>query len=130
DDQDLLSLDETEAIRQKAKSRSERPSGRTEIPFSEKGGARFQAVVGRLHDANNSSVYVWQPLANVCGLLRPVSLDEVEFAFEYDLNPEGIVVVLTTDLVDKLLLDYSVDASNRQMLEIELSGRNWGAVRY
>jgi hypothetical protein len=62
--------------------------------------------------------------------MRPVALAKVNFAFDFVMNPEGILVVLTADLSDKMLLDYSEDRVQGQMLELEISGPHWGPAEF
>lgn len=126
---DLLSLEDTNALREKAKANRPSPLSRVEVPFSDKNGARFAALVDQMR-CDERSVYIWTPLSNVCGLLRPVHLSEVNFGFEFDINPEGILVILTSDLVDKLLLDFSDNDAAERVIEIETSGPRWGTMRY
>lgn len=126
----LLSLEETEDVRARSRLLAREPSWRCEIPFSEKTGARFVTLLHALHDFNSSPVYVWTPLANPCGLPRPLPLIEVNFAFRFDLNREGIFSILTSDLADEMLLDFSKDERDEEVLEIEVSGPHWGRARY
>ena len=98
--------------------------------FAEKSSARFQMFVHALGQLNPSPVYVWTPLSNVCGLLRPVSLSEVNFGFDFAVNPEGILVIMTADLLDKMLLDYSAGEAGEELLEVEIAGERWAQARY
>ena len=127
--EDLMSLEETEAIREQAKRVKLVPFWTFEIPFADKSSPRFRWLMKGLAALNPTPVYVWTPLSNVCGLLRPVALSDVNFGFDFNLSAEGILVILTADLSDKLLLDYS-EESDEQKLEIELSGEHWGTARY
>jgi hypothetical protein len=127
--QNLLSLDETDAIRERSKSVVRRPSSRFTIRFSDKTGPRFQALIRTLQDRNPSPVLVWTLSADVCGFPRPVQLSEIDFGFEFDLEPNGVLVFITEDLCDKLLLDYFEEDGER-LLEVELSGAHWGDVHY
>jgi len=123
---DLLSLAETEAIREKANAVARIPSWRCRTNFSEKNSLRFRKLISDLHALNPASVYVWTPLSNVCGLLRPVALVEINFAFDFFVNREGIFSVLTVDLLDRLLLDYEEISPNDRQIQIEVAGQHWG----
>ena len=126
---ELLSLDETRRVRARANEIERQPLVRFAIPFEEKGEAVFAAFVERLANANSSDVYLWTPASNICGVLRPIPLRTVRLAFPFNLNPEGIVVILTSDLADQLLLDYSTEV-DEQLLQVEVSGKHWGGVTY
>jgi hypothetical protein len=86
--------------------------------------------VQRLASGNAHEIYLWTPKSNVCGVLRPQPLESVRLDFPFDVNPEGIFVILTSDLEDQLLLDYSVGAGGEHVLDIEASGGAWGCTTY
>jgi hypothetical protein len=122
----LLSPQETEALRATSKTTEYAPVWRHTMDFSKLTEAQFQRFVGALDEMSPSGVYIWTPLSNVCGLLRPVPLKSIQWGFDFDLIPEGILVLLTADLADRMLLDFSEGSTRRQELEIEVSGQHWG----
>ena len=128
--EDLLSLEETNAIRKKSKETQRAPAWRRDLAFSDKSSDRFRKLVDALEQLNPSPVFIWTHLSNVCGLLRPVPLRSVNFDFAFNVDPEGILVVVTSDLCDKMLLDYSLGPDDAQLLELEISGRSWGTSQY
>src|SRR5256885_2239407 len=89
--EDLLSLEETEAIREKSKTIHRAPAWRCNLEFSETAGDRFRKLVDALEQLNPTPVFIWTHLSNICGLLRPVPLTSVNFGFDFDLDPEGIL---------------------------------------
>jgi hypothetical protein len=127
---DLLSLEETETIRQNSKELQYFPSWRQKLEFAEKTSARFQMLVKELGRLNSAGVYLWTPLSNVCGVLRPMPLAAVDWGFDFDLIPEGILVILTADVSDKMLLDFSDTRDGRRELEVEVAGQHWGRARF
>jgi hypothetical protein len=127
--EDLLSLEETEAVRTRANTVRRRHLWRVELPFSEKSTPRFRGFVHDLMQLNPSPVYVWTELSNACGVLPPVPLDMVNFDFDFDTDPTGVLVLLSADLQDKMLLDYSESESGRRTVEVEVSGDHWGIAR-
>jgi hypothetical protein len=80
--------------------------------------------------SNVSPVYVWTPLSNLCGVLRPIRLRDIDWEFPFVVEAEGIIVILTSDLTDKLLMDYSQTDEGREILEVEASGEHWGRARF
>jgi hypothetical protein len=126
----LLSPKETEALRERSKAIQYTPMWRSTVGFSEKSRPRFQRLVAALRDLNPGGVYIWTPLSNVCGLLRPVSLESIQWGFDFDLIPEGVLVLLTADLCDKMLLDFSESPTAGSELEIEVSGPHWGSCSF
>lgn len=127
---DLLTVSETEALLTRAKGVKRAPAWKRELEFAEKSRPRFASFVKALEARSEGGVYLWTPLAASCGVPRPVRLSEIDFAFPFDVNPEGILEVLSVDLANRLLLDYSRDDNNREVLELEVEGASWGAVIY
>ena len=128
--EELLSLAETEAVRAQGMTVQRLPSWRCELRFSDKRSARFGRLLQAIRERNPSPVYLWTPLSNDCGLLRPVSLSDVRFDFDFAVNRDGIVVLLTADLQDRMLLDFSEGPDGEQLLEVEVAGANWGQATY
>lgn len=130
DMKDLLSVEQTKAVRARANAVVRQPLVRLEMSFEEKQTPRFADFVQRLARANPSDVYLWTPASNLCGVLRPIPLDLVKLGFRFDLNPEGIIAILASDLGDQLLLDYSAGEDAAERLEVEVSGEHWGGITY
>lgn len=128
--EELLSLVETEAVRAQAMTVQRQPSWRCELRFSDKRSPRFGRLLQAIRERNPSPVYLWTPLSNDCGLLRPVSLSDVRFDFDFAVNRDGIVVLLTADLQDRMLLDFSEGPDGEQLLEVAVAGANWGQATY
>ena len=75
-------------------------------------------------------VYLWTPRTIDCGVLLVPSLDVVKFDFDFDVNEEGILVLLSSDLVDRLLLDFSKSCTGEERMTVESQGINWMHVDY
>lgn len=127
---DLMSIEETTAVRSKANEITREPIARFDVAFEEKQTPRFAAFVQRLVQANSSDVYLWTPASNECGVLRPLPIGLIDVAFPFDVNPEGIIAILASDLQDQLLLDYSTGNNGEQLLEVEVSGEHWAPITY
>lgn len=127
--EDLLSLAETTAVRVQASARPRLPVWTIELPFAAKASERFRAWIRTCIELNPEPVYIWTDLANVCGLLRPTPLREIDFDFELELDPRGIVSILSADYQDKMILDFSED-DGVQTLELEVSGPHWTQAQY
>lgn len=129
---DLFSLENTERIqRDSLRSLEGKSTRRILIDFEEKKAVKFKDYVAKLHDANSHSVYVWTERTNQCGLHEISSLLEFNFDFRYDVNEQGIVVLLASDLTDNLVLDFSYnERSAKYDLVIDVLGNHWSAVDY
>ena len=128
--EELLSLVETEAVRAQGMTVQRLPSWRCELRFSDKRSPRFGRLLQAFCERNPSLVYLWTPLSNDCGLLRPVPLSEVRFDFDFAVNRDGILELLTADLQDRMLLDFSEGPDGEQLLEVAVAGAHWGQVVY
>jgi len=127
---DLLSQEETEEVRRRSKDIQRIPSWRRDMSFSEKVEPRFQMFVRSLMVAQPSPVYVWTDGSDLCGVPRPIPLARINFGFDFNIDPNGVLALVTRDLVDKLLLDYSEDSNRNQTIVLEVSGSNWGRLNY
>jgi hypothetical protein len=126
---ELLSIEETNTVRVRSNAVERSPGLRVTIPFADRVGQRFQALIGALHRDNPSAVYLWTHYSNHCGLLQPMPLMSVNFGFEFGLTTEGVLNVLASDFRDELVLDWS-RGDGQEVLEIELFGARWGAVQW
>jgi len=122
---ELLSDQETVLVRDKLKLVSKGQVIRANIPFDERTGHAFSAMIDQLYSLNSSPVVLWLPKENDCGLFAMPSVKHINFGFPFDLNPEGILVVATRDGLDRLLLDFSDEGDGNRSLEIELLGLHW-----
>lgn len=129
---DLLSLDHTERIREDSlRSLNGKSTRRIVIDFEQKKTIKFKDYVAKLHDANPHPVYVWTERSNQCGLHQIHSLLEFNFDFRFDVNEQGIIVLLASDLTDNLVLDFSYNERlSRYDLVIDVLGDHWSAVVY
>jgi hypothetical protein len=127
---DLLSLDDTAALRARSAPLAALPHTRYVLPFSEKNGDRFQQLVQRLDDAQPAGVYVWTQLSNTCGLIAPIRLAAIEWEFDFDVLSEGIVSFVGADVEDRLLLDFYENDTGQSVMELELAGTRWGTLAY
>jgi hypothetical protein len=126
----LLSVEDTEAIRERSKTMVRVPTWTETLDFSEKEGARFLRFIGSLSELNPSDVYIWVPHSRACGLLPPVPLETIQWGFSFNFSPDGIFSLVTSDLCDKMLIEFSETATGRRELEIEISGPHWGRSSY
>jgi hypothetical protein len=101
-----------------------------EMPFAELRSPDFQRFAAALALQNPSPVWIWTPRTEVMGMLRVDSLQQVNFGFDFSINTEGILSLLTADLEDSLLLDFSISDVGEQRVQVEIQGTNWEAVAY
>ena len=127
---EILSLEETEVVRVQSTGVIRAQAWREEIRFAEKAESRFLDLVRAIGVLNPSLVYIWTPLSNICGLLRPVMMNKINFAFDFGINADGVLSIITEDFQNELLFDFFEDESGEEMLDIRVSGKHWGAVKY
>lgn len=127
---ELGSLEQAAAMRMAAQKYVAQPFARYEIKFSDRSSERFRKFLQRLTDANPSSVYVWTEHTIDCGALLVASLAAIKFDFDFVINDEGILAFTTSDLADKLLLDFSSTPAGEQVMTVETQGPNWASVAY
>lgn len=105
---ELCSLEQTIALRESAKQLEEQPAQRHTILFADQSSKRSEIFANNLCRSNNCPVYIWTPRTISCGALLVPSICSVEFYFDFSINEEGILVFLTSDLKDRLLIDFSI----------------------
>lgn len=127
---DLSSVEEVDEVRAGTANLENLTTEKFKVGFSEKDGSQFQSYIQGLYDTNNEQVYLWTGKTNSCGLYKVGSIKDVNFSFSFDLNEEGIVVFLSVDMKDKLLLDFSIDSSGNEIVEVESQGLNWPNIKY
>lgn len=88
-------------------------------------GDRFHVFVQKLKAANCSPVSIWIEPSSVCGLMFISSIDNFNFSFDFDVVPEGLIVLQSEGVNDEVLLDFSPDE-----VEVEVCGETWGGIEY
>jgi hypothetical protein len=127
---ELGSLEQAAAMRVDAQKFAGQAPTAWEIRFSERCSERFKKFLRILGDANPSPVYLWTEHTIDCGALLVPSLDVIKFDFDFTINDEGILIFKTSDLDDRLLLDFSSTPMDEQVMKIETQGANWAKVAY
>lgn len=127
---ELGSLEQTAALHRAAQKFIAQPLARYEIKFSDRCSERFKNFLQRLTDANPSSLYIWTEHTIDCGALLVASLAAIKFDFDFVINDEGILAFTTSDLVDRLLLDFSSTLAGEQVMTVETQGPSWVKIVY
>ena len=122
--EELLSVEDTQSLRKKLRITGAK-ARRIALRFAGRKSSAFAALVDQLHSLNGSSVVLWIPGANDCGALPLPSLHAIDFGFPFDWCAEGVLVIATSDGLDRMLLDLS-EEDGSQSLEMELFGPHWG----
>jgi hypothetical protein len=122
---ELSHVDQAASIREAGKKFALQATTISEISFSNRNENLFKIFTKKLYDANPSPVYVWTPRTIECGAFLLPSICAVNFSFDFTINEEGILVFLTNDLIDRLLLDFTSLPSGEERLRIETQGENW-----
>lgn len=128
--EELGSLEEVAAMRQAAQRFIGQPTAKYEINFSDRRSERFKKFLKNLTVANRLAIYVWTPHTIDCGALLVDSLDAISFDFEFAINDDGVLSFMTSDLRDRLLVDFSSTSTGEQVMRIEIQGANWTKVVY
>ena len=127
---ELGGVEQAASIREVGKKFSVSEASSSEISFVDRSTERFKDFIKRLHGENPSPVYVWSPRTIDYGTLLLPSLGAIKFDFDFAVNEEGILVFLTNDLEDRLLLDFFILPTDEKRLKIETQGTNWGSIIY
>jgi len=101
-----------------------------EIKFADRSSEHFAKFLKRLTDANSSSIYVWTPHTIDCGTFLAPSLDVIKFDFPFAINDDGILSFVTSDLQDRLVLDFSRTFAGQEVMRVETQGPGWARIIY
>lgn len=126
----LISKEELEKLRIKADKFKNLAANKFLINFSDKEEERFKIYLKNLYLSNSNNIYFWTHNANFCGLYLGQTIQDLNYSFPYEINEDGVVVILTSDFKDKLLFDFFEDELGNRLLEIEAQGQNWSNVCY
>ncbi|EHA1126485.1 hypothetical protein FG475_15295 [Vibrio navarrensis] len=122
---ELSSIDLMEEVRTSASRLSEKNKTTFRTRVDELNSTRFMNFVDELNKKNSSKIYIWLEKTNYCGLFKCNSLFDIKYQYVLDSVSDGVIVFLTDNLTDKLLIDFD-DAH----LEIEVQGENWHNVKF
>jgi hypothetical protein len=127
---DILDIIEVDDVRQKSFGLNDFEISKFRILFDDRVTEKFKNFIDTLYQANDNEVYIWTKRTEICGLYKVESIKNINLNFPFKVNHEGILVFLSTDFKDKLLLDFSLDSNGEKMLEVETQGQNWSAINY
>jgi hypothetical protein len=127
--EELISLEQTRALEQAARTFIDQPKSCQEIPFNKRTSSKFSDFIHSLTELNPSSVYLWTPRSEDCGSILLPSLKSVDFGFPFSVNGAGLIIFITSDNADRLLLDFFHDSTGQERMQIETKGRHWFSVR-
>lgn len=122
---ELSSVGEVEKIKAGTETLTSQEKTVLELKLSDLYGRRFSDYINRLRDANPGAVYIWLHATNSCGVLSVPSIADINFTFDHEKIPEGVIVLLAVDFSGRALLDFDADA-----VEIEVQGDSWSDVKF
>lgn len=126
DESELLNLEETEKISYLSRKFDSQIANGREFDYMES-GIKLKTILELLKDLNPSKIYLWIPLSIECGCLTLYSLDEIDVSNVF--NDDLAISIVTTDMKDKVSIDFTIDADKRKLVQLELLGENWNNIR-
>jgi len=125
---ELLSLEQTRDLRERSAS-APKASQKFQIPFAERGSTRFLELIRAAYDRNPGPIYLWTEGAISCGVLKLGSILHFNTAFDFGIERNGVISLVSEDLGSRIVLDF-YEEDGEQILEVELAGSEWGDLRY
>jgi len=101
-----------------------------EVPFADKHRESFLEYLRGITRGNASAIHIWTPDTIVCGILTVPSLLSLRWDFPFDINPEGILSFVASDLRDRLVVDFFYGDEHEERLRLEVFGDRWSRVPY
>jgi hypothetical protein len=128
DEAQLSELSDVESVREKASALTEKLVSKTVFNFEFKKDRNFQNFIESLFLTNQSEIYIWTHRTDLCGLFKIPSIKKLNIDFPFEINREGILLFLTADYRNRLLLDFSISENGEKILEVEVQGDDWYPV--
>jgi len=63
----------------------------------------------------NNPLYIWLTHGSECGLCPLKSIDLFNIDFDYEDDPEGIIVLITHDFSKKIVLDFYEESNGKKI---------------
>jgi hypothetical protein len=122
---ELSSPAETQEAQTKSKALVMKPLTTFVIPFTDKSSARFRSFIQRLNEKVEGPVRLFTPYTLKFGFVETASLLDINFEFPFNVNRDGILSIVSHDVLNSLLLDFFVSDAGVETLEVELEGSEW-----
>lgn len=125
---DLSSKEDARLIRDRSIPLCKLPVSQSDISFSCLRSNSFSSCVAGLFEKNPSRIYIWLEESIHFGVISVPSILAINFSFDFSIDDNGVIVFLTKDCSDRLLLDLYSDEAGSQRVLIEAQGKNWHGV--
>lgn len=122
---ELFSVEETDLLKSQLAKFNDTEKVSFELTPADLTSERFKRFISSLEKVNSSPVFIWIEKTNDCGALKLPSLSNVSFDFEFKQLPDGVILFLTDDLRNSLLIDFDDES-----LVVEVQGDDWLDVSY
>ena len=120
DENDILSLFDSEAILEKKAHKKRRLIFECVLPFSERENAR--QILQAYDFPINAPYYLWIEYADYCGLAKISSLEPFNWSFDWLIDSNGIFSFTDIYIKREIVLDFYEDEGNwQQVIRIALS---------
>lgn len=121
-----LSLPHVSAeIAEQSKSLMTQPSSTFTIPFADLSQPRFRLFIENLAARLSVPIMVFTPASRLCGFIEAPSVKHINFQFPFDINSDGILSFVASDLSNRLLLDFFKSPSGVETVQVEIEGAAW-----
>jgi hypothetical protein len=101
------------------------PSSTFTIPFTELSQPRFRVFIENLAARLPMPVMLFTPSSRLCGFIQVPSVNHINFQFPFDINSDGILSFIASDLSNRLLFDFFKSSSGVETVQIEIEGVAW-----
>lgn len=112
-------------IAAQSKSLMTQPSSTFTIPFTELSQSRFRLFIENLAARLSMPVMLFTPASRQCGFIQVPSINHINYQFPFDINSDGILSFIASDLSNRLLFDFFKSSSGVETVQIEIEGVAW-----
>lgn len=121
----LLSIEDTDIIRDKAKLLRNKPKSYARMLFSNK--RKLKEYINELKQLEDGELLMLITDSYYCGAVRVPSLSDFNYNFEFSAEHCGIVSFIRSDISNELLIDF-YEQGGEQFIEVEAFGDTWSKV--
>lgn len=128
--EELLSLEDTDALRGRFRKGTPDSQVSLELPFEDRRSDRFASYVSRMAETKDTKIYIWTGRSASCGAFMFDSIRGVEFDFSFDVDDGRALWFITEDLEDTIYLDFDLSDDGDRLLRVLVSGSSWVHCEY
>lgn len=125
---EIRSVEEAKSTREKAKKFASLPRYRQEFLLKNNEIGPLRHLFTLLERANPAPISVWTDHTIDCGTFTLPNILSVDLTFLAKWKYDSVIVFLSSDLSDRVILDFDQVYDNGISIVVETQGKNWHVI--